>query len=112
MLKALFYIFLFLILGEFIKYLFNIPIAGNILGMILIFVALKLKLIKLENVKPASDKLVRYMVLFFVPYGVGMMVYYDVIKAHWISILVAAAISTVLTLYITAIIQQKFEKDE
>ena len=112
MLKALFYIFLFLILGEFIKYLFNIPVAGNIIGMILIFTALKLKAIKLEVVKPASDKLVRYMVLFFVPYGVGMMVYFDVIKAHWLTILVAAGVSTIITLYVTAIIQQKFEKNE
>ena len=101
MLKALFYIFLFLVLGEFIKYLFNIPIAGNILGMILIFTALKLKL----------RKLVQYMVLFFVPYGVGMMVYFEVLKAHWLPILIATVVSTLLTLYVTAIIQQKFEKN-
>jgi len=111
MLKALFYIFFFLILGEFIKYLFNIPIAGNILGMILIFMALKLKLVKLESVKPASTKLVKYMVLFFVPYGVGMMVYFEVLKAHWFPILIATVLSTILTLYVTAIIQQKFEKN-
>ncbi len=110
MLKALFFIFLFLILGESVKYFFDIPIAGNIIGMILIFSALKLKLIKLETVKPASDKLIQYMVLFFVPYGVGMMVYFDVIKAHWFPILTATVLSTILTLYVTAIIQQKFEK--
>ena len=112
MLKALFYIFLFLIIGEFLKYLFHIPIAGNILGMILIFIALKFKLIKLESVKPASDKLVKYMVLFFVPYGVGMMTYFDVIQDHWFAILVAALLSTLVTLYITAIIQQKLEKND
>ena len=109
MLKALFYIFLFLILGELIKYVFNIPISGNIIGMILIFMSLKLKWIKLEQVKPASDKLVRYMVLFFVPYGVGMMVYFDVLKENWITIAIAIGLSTVLTLYATAWIQQKFE---
>lgn len=111
MLKALFYIFLFLILGDFIKYLFNIPIAGNILGMILIFIALKLNLIKLKSVKSASRKLVQYMVLFFVPYGVGMILYFEVLKAHWLPILIATVISTILTLYITAFIQQKFEKN-
>lgn len=112
MLKALYYIFLFLILGEFINYFLGIPIAGNILGMILIFIALKLKLIKLENVKPASRKLVQYMVLFFVPYGVGLMVYFEVILTYWIPILTAIVVSTLITLYITAIIQQKLEKDE
>ena len=110
MLKALFFIFLFLVLGEVVRHLLNIPIAGNILAMILIFIALKVKLIKLETVKPASDKLIKYMVLFFVPYGVGMMVYLDVIKTNWVSIVVATVSSTIITLYVTAIIQQKLEK--
>lgn len=112
MLKALFHIFLFLAIGEFVKYLFDFPIAGNIIGMVLIFCALKLKLIKLELVKPASDKLVKYMVLFFVPYGVGLMVYIDVIKTNWVSIVVATILSTIITLLATALIQQKLEKNE
>ena len=56
MLKTLFHVFLFLVLGEFIKHLLDIPIVGNIIGMALIFLALKLKVIKLETVKPAPDK--------------------------------------------------------
>lgn len=112
MLKSLFYIFLFLVLGEFIKYVFNLPIAGNIIGMMLIFIALKIKVIKLSDVKPASDKLLKYLVLFFVPYGVGLMVFYDVIKQNWLSITIAVVLSTVITLYITAIIQQSTEKNE
>ena len=112
MLKAFLYIFLFLALGELIVYFIDIPIPGNILGMILIFVALKLKLIKLETVKPASDKLIKYMVLFFVPFGVGLMSYFDFIKSYWMVLSVAAGISTLITLYVTAIVQQKLEKDE
>ena len=112
MLKAFLYIFLFLALGELIVYFIDIPIPGNILGMILIFVALKLKLIKLETVKPASDKLIKYMVLFFVPFGVGLMSYFDFIKSYWIVLSVAAGLSTLITLYVTAIVQQKLEKDD
>jgi holin-like protein len=112
MLKALFYIFLFLTVGELLQTVFDLPVSGSILGMILIFIALKLKLLKIETVKPASDKLVKYMVLFFVPYGVGLMVYIDIIKAHWIVISVAAGLSTLITLYVTAIIQQKLEKHD
>ena len=112
MIKGILYLFLFLILGEIIVYFGNIPIAGNIVGMILIFIALKLKVIKLEDVKPASDKFIKYMILFFVPYGVGLMAFYDVIKLHWIAIVVATVVSTILTLYVTAFIQQKFGKDE
>jgi holin-like protein len=110
MLKSLTIIFLFLILGEFVNYIFKVPVAGNIIGMVLIFLALKFKLIKLETVKPASDKLLKYLVLFFVPYGVGLMVHFDTIKAHWFSIGLAVLGSTILTLYLTAFIQEKLQK--
>ncbi len=111
-LKAFFYIFLFLGLGESIVYFINIPVPGNILGMVLIFLALKLKLIKLETVKPASDTLINYMMLFFVPFGVGLLAYFDFIKSYWIILTIAAGLSTLITLYVTAIVQQKLEKDD
>ena len=112
MLVAFAHLFLFLGLGELIVYFIEIPLPGNILGMILIFVALKLKLIKLEAVKPASDMLIQYLMLFFVPFGVGLLAYFDFIKMHWSVLTVAAVISTLITMYVTAIIQQKLEKDE
>lgn len=112
MLKALFYIFLFLTVGELIKNFLDLSISGSILGMIFIFIALKLKLLKIDTVKPASDKLVKYMVLFFVPYGVGLMSYFDIIKSHWIVISLATGLSTLITLYVTAIVQQKLEKHD
>ena len=112
MLVAFAHLFLFLGLGELIVYFIEIPLPGNIVGMILIFVALKLKLIKLEAVKPASDMLIQYLMLFFVPFGVGLLAYFDFIKMHWSVLTVAAVISTLITLYVTAIIQQKLEKDE
>lgn len=110
MLKAFFYIFLFLFLGELLVSLIEMPIPGNILGMILVFAALKLKLIKIQSVKPASDKLLKYMVLFFIPYGVGLMSYFDFIKTNWNTLVLATGLSTLITLYVTAIIQQKLEK--
>lgn len=65
MLKSFGYIMLFLVLGESLRYLFNVPVAGNILGMALIFLALRMKVITLDLVKPAANKLLKYMVLFF-----------------------------------------------
>lgn len=111
-LKALLFIFLFLGLGELIYHLFDIPISGNVLGMLLIFIALKLKVIKLETVKPASDQLLKYMVLFFIPYGVGLMSYFDFIQSYWIILSVAAVFSTLMTLYVTALVQQKLENHD
>ena len=110
MLKSLIYIFSFLFLGELIHYFLAIPIAGNIIGMLLIFFALFFKLVKLEDVKPASDFLVKYLMVFFIPYGVGLMVYVNIIAAYWIPVTLAVILSTLLTLYITGAIYQKLDK--
>lgn len=110
--KAFFYIFLFLGLGELTVYLAKVPIPGNIIGMILIFTALKLKLIKLESVKPASNILINNMMLFFVPFGVGLMSYFDFVKSYGMILIGAVGLSSLLTLYVTAFVQQKLEKDD
>ncbi|MGY5848832.1 CidA/LrgA family protein [Salegentibacter sp. F14] len=107
MLKSLLFIFGFLIVGELVSWIFQLPVAGNILGMLLIFIALKLQLISLESVKPASDKLIKYLVIFFIPYGVGLMVHFNLIAEFWLPISLAVIFSSVLTLYLTAIIIEK-----
>lgn len=103
-------ILLFLFIGEAVRYIFNIPVAGNIIGMLLLFLALKQKWVKLEYIKPASDKLLEFLVLFFIPYGVGLMVYFDLVEIFWFQMSVAVIISTLLTLYVTAVIIEKFGK--
>ncbi len=110
MLKGLLYIFGFLIAGELLTRLFNLPVAGNIIGMLLIFIALKLKIIKLKDVKPASDQLIKYLVVFFIPYGVGLMVYFKLIAEYWIPLSLGLVFSSILSLYISGIILQKFGK--
>ena len=112
MLRAILLIFAFLMTGELFKYGFSLSIPGNILGMGLIFLSLKIGWVKLEQVKPASDKLLRFLPLFFIPYGVGLMVCGDLLVKHWLPILTVIVFSTILTLYASGFIQQKLEKND
>lgn len=107
-LKALLYILVFLGLGELVRYLLDLAVAGNIIGMMLLFIALKKKLIQLSDIKPASDKLLEFLVIFFIPYGVGLMDYFGLVEPFWLSMSGAVVISTLLTLYVTALIVEKF----
>lgn len=102
------YILAFLGVGELIRYLLDLPVAGNIIGMLLLFIALKQKWLRLSAIKPASDKLLEFLVLFFIPYGVGLMVYFDLVEAFWLPMTGAVIVSTLLTLYVTALIVEKF----
>lgn len=90
-----------LAVGEFIVWLTGITIPSSILGMLLLTFLLKVKVIKLEWVETISNFLVKNMGFFFVPPGVALMLYFDIIKAEIGPIVFATALSTILVLVIT-----------
>lgn len=90
-----------LAVGEFIVWLTGITIPSSILGMLLLTALLKVGIIKLEWVETCSDFLVKNMGFFFVPPGVALMLYFDIIRAEFIPIVVATVLSTVLVLVAT-----------
>ena len=110
MIRQLAIIFGCLALGEFIIYLTHIPLPSSILGMLLLTLLLKLKVIRLEWVRSISDFLVGNIGFFFVPPGVAIMLYFDVIKAQFLPIVVATVVSTVLVLAVTGWVHQIYSK--
>lgn len=90
-----------LAVGEFIVWLTGITIPSSILGMLLLTFLLKVKVIKLEWVETISNFLVKNMGFFFVPPGVALMLYFDIIKAEIGPIVIATAISTIIVLVVT-----------
>lgn len=90
-----------LAVGEFIVWLTGITIPSSILGMLLLTFLLKVKVIKLEWVETISNFLVKNMGFFFVPPGVALMLYFDIIKAEIGPIVIATATSTIIVLVVT-----------
>ncbi len=80
--------------------------------MALIFIALRSGILTLKMVKVASHALTRNLALFFVPAGVGIILYSELLIAHWVLILIAAVVSTVLVLLVTGLVHGKNEPDE
>ena len=97
---GLFYILLFWLIGNALSILTGGYVSGNIIGMILLFAALCMRWVKAETVRPAAKFLLGAMALFFVPYGVGLMVSYRVILENLWAILVSGVISTVLVIFV------------
>lgn len=86
------------LVGNLLSALLAGYVSGNIIGMLLLFVLLKMRLVKAETVRPTAKFLLGTMALFFIPYGVGLMESYSVILDHIWAIVVAAAVSTVIVL--------------
>lgn len=110
MIRQLTIIFGCLALGEFIIWLTHIPLPSSIVGMLLLTLLLKLKVIHLEWVRSISDFLVGNIGFFFVPPGVAIMLYFDIIKAQFLPIVVASVVSTVLVLAVTGWVHQCYGK--
>ena len=106
MIRQLAILFGCLALGELIITLTHIPLPSSILGMLLLTLLLKLKVIRLEWVRSISDFLVTNIGFFFVPPGVAIMLYFDILKAQFVPIVTASVVSTVLVLAVTGWVHQ------
>lgn len=99
-----------LAIGELIVWATDISIPSSIIGMLLLTALLQMKVIKPSWVKGMSDFLISNLGFFFVPPGVALMLYIDIIKAELLPIVVATVISTVLVLVATGWTDQIFRK--
>ena len=83
---------------------------GSIIGMILLFIALSIRLVKPHYLRQSVRFLMNNMILFFIPVGVGLMNSYDLVLDNIASIAAASLISTVLVIVVVGRIAQKMEK--
>lgn len=108
LLRSLAILYAMLYLGEGINYLLPIGIPASIWGLLLLFAALTLKLIKEEWVLPSGALLIRYMSVLFIPLSVGIIDYFDILTKQALSLLIPTIISTCLVLVFTALLADYF----
>ncbi|MBM6866285.1 CidA/LrgA family protein [Bacteroides caecigallinarum] len=97
-------------LGELVVYLTGVKLPSSIIGMLLLTLFLSLGWVKLEWVQGLSDFLVANLGFFFVPSGVALMLYFDIIQAQFWPIVIATLASTVLVLVVTGWVHQIVRK--
>lgn len=102
-------IILFAFIGEIIKSILPFPIPASIYGMILLFLALKFKVIKLEQINKIAHYLIGIMLIFFIMPAVSIMDSFNLIKDNLIQILIAIIIPTILVVIVTGLVTQKVE---
>lgn len=111
----LFYILLCSFLGEILKHLLGLPIPGSVLGMLVLFLALQTKILKVEDVKEVGAFLLGNLTILFVPAGVGIMVNFTAIQDVWYILVVVSLVITAVVMGLTGRLVQfvkvKFEGD-
>lgn len=94
-------IFACLLAGELIAMIPGVSIPGSIIGMLVLTVLLERKVVKPDSIAPLCRFLIKNMAFFFVPPGVALMLYFDIIAAEWIPITVATVVSIFLVIVVT-----------
>ena len=87
--------------GEIMKYFIPLAIPGSIYGLILMFVLLLTRVIKVEHVKETGEFLIEIMPLMFIPGGVGLVTAWGDLKDMMLPVVVITIISTIVVMAVT-----------
>lgn len=87
--------------GELMKYFIPLPIPGSIYGLLLMFVLLLTKVIKVDQVKETGEFLIEIMPLMFIPAGVGLMASWGDLQGFLVPLLVITISTTFIVIFVT-----------
>lgn len=89
------------LVGELLNYLIPLPIPASIYGLVLMFILLETKIIKVPQVKETSSFILSVMPIFFVPPCVGFINAFPLMKQYGLQFLVIGIGTTVLVMVAT-----------
>jgi holin-like protein len=96
--------------GELLHHVSRLPLSGPIIGMVLLLIFLQMAGGGSEEFNLAGQSILRYLPLFFVPPGVGVMQHLALMRTLWLPTLLALIISTALAMISGAIVMQSVKR--
>lgn len=91
-------IIVFSFLGELLHFCLPLPIPASIYGIILLFVALELKWVKVKDIRETSGFLIAVMPVMFIPAAVGLIDSWQSIGDSWLQYIVVTVVSTFIVM--------------
>ena len=96
------YLFFICLAGIFLSELFPFPVPASVLSMLLLLALLCVKAIKPSALEDTTDFLLNNMAFFFIPSGVGILAYIDVLRGNVLILFLICVVTTLLTFAVTA----------
>jgi len=97
----------FSLLGEILNWLIPLPIPASIYGIILLFIALELKIVKVRQIKEISSFLILIMPLMFVPPAAGLIDAWDDVKDNWMEYVFITVTTTFIVMAVAGWVTQR-----
>lgn len=92
--------------GEALRALIPLNIPAGIYGLVLLFLLLEFRVVRLEDVKETGDFLTGNMQLMFIPSTVGLITAFGVLRSMALPLLFIIPLTTVLVLAVTGFVAQ------
>jgi holin-like protein len=108
--KGMAILLVFLFVGDEISSLLHLPLPGSVVGMVLLALALHRRWLPFEWVRPAAHLLIRHLSLLYIPPGVGVMVYFGLIRREWLPLVAAGVAGMAAVLVAVGVLQQRLER--
>ena len=99
--KEIMWIIAFTFLGEFLSAVLPLPVPAGVYGLILLFLALLIGLVKLPDVEGAGNFLLDTMTMMFLPAAVGIMTVIHTLLPVLIPYVVIILVSTILAMVVS-----------
>ena len=96
----------FCLAGELLHALLPLPIPASIWGLLLLFAALRLGIVKLEKIENLGNTMIGLLPLLFVPPVVNLLGCWDVVRQNLLAIMGIIFLSTVLVFGISGKLSQ------
>ena len=93
-------------LGEFLHHMIPIPVPASIYGIVIMFLCLQFKIIRLSAVEETGKFLIEIMPVMFIPAAVELMESFQIIKASCLQYAVIIVVSTVLVMAVSGRVTQ------
>ncbi len=94
------------LIGEVLVRLTGLPIPAPVWGMILLFIGLVIHGRIPSDLEDVARALLGHLSFLFIPAGVGVILYLDLIGAQWLPIIAALIGGTIITIGVTALVMQ------
>lgn len=107
-------ILLITFLGELLHILIPLPIPASVYGLVLVLmlIALRSGLVKVEHVKETAVFLIEIMPVMFIPAGAGLLESWGVLQPIWLPVCIITVATTVIVMAVTGRVTQAIIRAE
>ena len=93
-------------MGEILNRIIPFPIPASIYGLVIMFLALKIGIVKINKVQKTGNFLIDVMPIMFVPPGVAVLETLDVLQSCYIQLIMILIVSTIIVMGVTGVVTQ------